>query len=279
MLKSYITGALMLGLLFVPGLPARDAAAQSVVSSGQSFIQARMMPGLKDEGGARVIGIRLSMAPGWKTYWRSPGEAGIPPSFDWSASRNLASAQVFWPRPQVFQSFGMQTIGYADQVVLPIRVTPQDPSAPIEMAGDLQLGVCKDICVLEQVSLAQTIAPDTPEIGRGQIRRALRLVPPAGADIGLTRAECRILGTGRDRTLEVALSFEQDVVKPLVLFEGHEGYWVSGAQTHVADGAVRATATLNMARGVAWVDRSTLRMTVLAQDFAADIQGCTSPAG
>ena len=91
------------------------SGAQQIVSTGQSFVTGRLIPGTKQEDGSRLAGLRLSMEPGWKTYWRSPGEAGIPPRFDWSASANVDSVEVLWPRPQVFTSFGLRTIGYSNQ--------------------------------------------------------------------------------------------------------------------------------------------------------------------
>ncbi|WP_436784953.1 protein-disulfide reductase DsbD domain-containing protein, partial [Streptomyces sp. URMC 126] len=72
----------------------------------------------------------------WKTYWRSPGDSGVPPQFDWSGAANVAQATPLWPRPEVIESGGERTLGYHDRLVLPIALTPAAPGQP--MAGQVQ---------------------------------------------------------------------------------------------------------------------------------------------
>lgn len=277
-LRTHIAG-ISLAAAALATLAAAPAGAQALVSTGESFVDARFMPGIPQEDGARISGLRLTLKDGWKTYWRSPGEAGIPPRFDWSASQNLRSVEVMWPRPEVYMSFGMETIGYSDQVVLPIRITPIDPQMPLQVAGTVDLGVCKEICVLERFTVAETIMPDTPSIGTRQIKNAVAQVPPAAAEVGLIRAECVIRGAGTSRELNVGLFFEQSLEAPRVLFESTEHAWINKSETHPGPDQIRATAKVNMSSDAAWFDRGSLRMTVLADGFAADIQGCSAPQG
>ena len=255
------------------------AMAQAVVSTGQSFVTARLLPGIGHEDGSRMVGLRLTLADGWKTYWRSPGEAGIPPRFDWSGSNNLASAQVHWPRPMVFQSFGMRTIGYADQVVLPVRVVARDPARPVQLALEADFGVCKEICVIERVTLAVEIAPGARNIGTAQIERALRHVPLPAEETGLRSAACRIAGQGTERRLEAALQFDRPLGRAEVLVEGTDRLWLHSPRTRVEQGTLTVEAVAELPEGVSWVDRSAVRMTVLADGFAAEIQGCRGSSG
>src|SRR5690606_3324502 len=86
---SLLLGSLSAGLPTAGGGELSDAEpARLRLVSG--------VAGTKGQDAVR-IGLHVALAPGWKTYWRSPGEAGIPPSFDWSGSRNLAAATVLWP--------------------------------------------------------------------------------------------------------------------------------------------------------------------------------------
>ncbi len=72
-------------------------------------------------GGASLVGIEIELPEGWKTYWRTPGEAGgVPPAFDWSGSKNLASAQVLYPAPKRFSDSSGDTVGYKGTIVLPV---------------------------------------------------------------------------------------------------------------------------------------------------------------
>ena len=95
------------------------------------LLQANLLPGWRMDSGHHMAGLSLALAPGWKTYWRSPGEAGIPPEFDWSGSQNVKAVYVHWPSPVVFHTNGMQTVGYDGGVILPLEVVPEVPGQPV----------------------------------------------------------------------------------------------------------------------------------------------------
>lgn len=268
------------------GLAATPALAQAIVSTGQSFAEARLVAGRPEPAGGRMAGLVIDLAPEWKTYWRSPGAAGVPPVFDWTGSRNLASAEVLWPRPRQFESFGLETLGYAEGVVFPLRLVAENPARPIELRLDLTLGVCREICVLEETTVSARIAPDAPEESAALVAAAEAAVPPPAGRVGLTSARCRIEGTGARRDFEATLAFDRPLDAPRVLVEGPDLAWFSGVTTEPEPDApdapgtrLRVAAELALADEQAWIGRSDIRMTVLADNFAADIRGCTGPAG
>lgn len=265
--------ALLTGVLAAIGLPGA-ASAQAIVSTGESFISVRLLPGEGQADGTRLAGLRLSVEPGWKTYWRSPGETGIPPQLDWSGSENVRAVEVLWPRPEVFQSFGMRTVGYSGDMVLPLRLTPAVAGQPMTLVLDGVFGVCRDICVLEEVSLSEHIGPDQGPIGYKQVRRALAKVPMPATEAGLSHASCTIAGAGRDREMRAELVFDADPGQTDVVVEGAERLWVK--DTHVSrDGeTVHVTAHLRLPSEGGWIDRGAVRMTVLAETFSVDLQGC-----
>ena len=121
--------------------------------------------------------IEIALDPGFKTYWRSPGESGLPPAFDWAGSENLSAAEVLWPAPHRFEDAGGVAYGYKDRVLLPVRVSPNDAAKPLRLALKLDYGVCKDICIPAQASLA--LAPRPGEAGSPapEIAAALARVP------------------------------------------------------------------------------------------------------
>ncbi len=253
---------------------APGAGAQTIVSTGELFLTARLMPGTAEPDGARMAGLDLTLVDGWKTYWRSPGEAGVPPVFDWSGSRNLRAAEILWPRPQLFETFGLRAIGYAGEVVLPVRLVPEDPTRPIEVRLTANLGVCKELCVLENIDLAQTIAPGAAASGEARIAAALAAVPADAKASGLSAARCRITGNGQERRLEATLTFSRPLTAPIVLVEGPETVWITEAESRREGDELRVTAGISVIKKGAWIDRSALRMTVLDDAFAADIRGC-----
>jgi DsbC/DsbD-like thiol-disulfide interchange protein len=123
----------------------------------------RLVSGTVDVDGAPALlaGIQLRMDPGWKTYWRNPGDSGVPPSFDWSGSKNLKHAEVLYPAPHRFADAGGTAIGYDDQVVFPVKLTPERDGEPIELKLAFAFGLCKDLCIPNDVSLGLTLGPYT----------------------------------------------------------------------------------------------------------------------
>jgi DsbC/DsbD-like thiol-disulfide interchange protein len=136
-------------------LPAYSLAA----NAGGPHYSARLIGGETEKGSWRV-GLDIRLAKGWKTYWRMPGDAGVPPQFDWSRSQNMGSATVLWPAPRRFIDEGGETVGYKDRVVFPVDVVAADPSRTIDLALDAFLGVCEFICI--PVKLAMTLAEGDP---------------------------------------------------------------------------------------------------------------------
>ncbi|MEM9044044.1 MAG: protein-disulfide reductase DsbD domain-containing protein [Pseudomonadota bacterium] len=270
--------ACTLSALALTTILASPVGAQALFSTGQSFVTAELIPGAPEADGTRMIGLDLLLEPEWKTYWRSPGEAGIPPTIDWSASDNLAGVEVYWPAPEVFQSFGMTTVGYEDQVTLPIKITPVDPTRPVDLNVTMDLGVCREICVLEHTTLSQLIPADMTE-GIDRVLSAMASVPASGHDMGMERAVCAIRGAGKDRNFSASLTFDHEIEEPTVLLEGPDGIWFHSAETVGQGSQIDVEATLSILFDDAWISRKDVRMTVLADGMAVDVQGCEAPTG
>lgn len=260
-----------------------SAAAQAIVSAGESFLAVTLLPGRSESDGSRMAALVVDVAPEWKTYWRNPGEAGIPPRFDWTRSANLRDAEIFWPRPHAFESFGITTLGYSGRVVFPVRLKPEKPDEPMEIDLGLSLGVCNEICVLEEARVLGRILPGEAETGADLVAAAEATVPMPGRQSGLTRATCRISGAGAKRHFDAELDFDRAVEAPMVVLEGPETAWFSqivttaGASGAAGGSRITVEAAMSLVDGSAWVDRSEVRLTVLGDEFAADVMGCTAP--
>ncbi len=135
-------------LLALDASPARaDASAwDNEVGSSARLIAAKA----QGEGAARVLrgGIEIRLKPGWKTYWRYPGDSGVPPTIDLSKSDNVKSVTILWPAPMRFDDgAGGQSIGYKNAVVLPLHVSPADPAKPVVLRLAMDYGACEKLCV------------------------------------------------------------------------------------------------------------------------------------
>ena len=154
------------------GVPAKAETGASDWVEGHSS-RARLI-----DGGGGMAGIELQLPEGWKTYWRYPGEAGgVAPSFDWSKSTNLESAQVLYPAPRRLTDKSGDAIGYKGTVVFPVRLKPRDASKPIDVRLAFDYGVCKDICIPAQAEFALSIAPGANEVASEALMDAMGRVP------------------------------------------------------------------------------------------------------
>jgi DsbC/DsbD-like thiol-disulfide interchange protein len=152
---------LMLVLAFaayVGWSPARAGAEPWV---GATNSKLRLFGGTaKTAGGEELMaGIQLRMDDGWKTYWRNPGDSGVPPQFDWSGSTNLKEAKVLYPAPHRFADANGTAIGYSGEVIFPVKLIPERPGEPIELKLAFDFGLCKSLCIPNQAKLTLKLEP------------------------------------------------------------------------------------------------------------------------
>ena len=107
------------------------------------------------------VGLDIQLAEGWKAYWRSPGEVGLPPEINWEGSQNMASAKILWPAPERFTAFGIENFGYHDRVVFPIQVVLETAGQPVELEAQVSLLTCSDICVPHDFDLSLEVPVGT----------------------------------------------------------------------------------------------------------------------
>jgi DsbC/DsbD-like thiol-disulfide interchange protein len=243
--RKAVLGAVGAGIVVTAGwsraMAAEDNSAAATpwsVGLGARMRLVRGAPLGKKE--AVAAGIEIALEPGFKTYWRMPGDTGIPPVFDWSASRNLEAVAPDWPVPQRFDEAGVSVIGYAgDNVVLPLRIIATDPAKPVELALSLTYAACKTICVPEKADAAMTLGPDMPEgIYSALIEAAVREVPKrvAAAELGIDRPGAAMLSlasSDRNLSLSLRLGAQEHVLD--IFVEGPEN-WLFGAPRAVENG-------------------------------------------
>jgi DsbC/DsbD-like thiol-disulfide interchange protein len=141
--------AVMLAANLVLLVAAPAYAADSSAWDGNQRAAVRLIAGASRQVGGATIhraGAEIRLAPGWKTYWRYPGDSGLPPRFDFSKSQNVKSVTVRWPAPQRLADEGGTSIGYKHDVVFPLDVVAQDPAKPVTLALGIDYGVCEKFC-------------------------------------------------------------------------------------------------------------------------------------
>lgn len=113
----------------------------------------------KDKHSVNAL-LQVRLADQWKTYWRSPGEGGVAPSFDFSNSTNIKEVSWLWPAPKRYPVSGVETIGYKKQVNFPLTITLQNISQLARLKGVLTLASCTNICVLSDYKIDLTFEPN-----------------------------------------------------------------------------------------------------------------------
>jgi DsbC/DsbD-like thiol-disulfide interchange protein len=112
----------------------------------------RLLAGSRS-GAVLLGGIAIQLQPGWHTYWRNPGDSGVPPRFDFSKSDNIEAVTVLWPAPKkIDDGAGGVSLGYLKQVVLPLRIVAKNADKPVTLRADISYAVCEKICIPVEAS-------------------------------------------------------------------------------------------------------------------------------
>ena len=181
-----LRGALACGIVMMLAAPALGADVSHWVEESHSAI--RIIAGSdKERAEALRAGIEIKLQPGWKTYWRYPGDSGVPPRFDFAGSENLKTAKVLYPAPHLLQDDDGSSLGYKDHVIFPVQVTPKQAGVPVKLHLKLDYAVCEKLCVPAQASaeLALGTRASAQDTALG---KAEALVPKkvTAAEAGLT---------------------------------------------------------------------------------------------
>src|SRR5450631_2190840 len=138
--------------LFASSLALQAQAQDSTPWLRDGHSAVRLLAGSRS-GGVLLGGIAFQLQPGWKTYWRTPGDSGVPPRFDFSKSDNIEAVTVLWPAPLKFDDgAGGHSMGYHDGIVLPLRIVAKNADRPVTLHADINYAVCERICIPVQAS-------------------------------------------------------------------------------------------------------------------------------
>ncbi|HLF58029.1 MAG TPA: protein-disulfide reductase DsbD domain-containing protein [Alphaproteobacteria bacterium] len=237
-----------LGLLFAVAVSAALAPsplrAQSSGWGGIAETQVRLVSAATATGdaGTVTLGLQFRMHKDWKVYWRSPGDAGYPPVLDWSGSKNLEEAKVSWPAPSRFSVLGFETIGYHEEVVLPITVRLARPREAASLSLAVDYLTCSEICVpaSAKLSLDLPAGPASPSEFASTIAGYVARVPGDGSKYGLAIEHVAAGGTLEKPTLEISARAKQPFDKPDVFVEGPKKLRFGPPQVTLGDDGLSA---------------------------------------
>jgi DsbC/DsbD-like thiol-disulfide interchange protein len=212
--------------LVLAGAPVRAADSFSTDWAAGAKSQARLIA-----ASAGLAGFEIALAPGAITYWRDPGDSGLPPTLDFSASENVASVEPKFPAPKrIKEADGGEAFGYDGGVVFPLLIKPRDPAKPVTLTLSADFAVCEKVCLPAKASLSLTLPGAGQSPYAGAIDAALAAVPRAVPPKDFAAFEA----VGADSW---RLCAPREEGPPRDLFvEPPEGWWIKVAPVSGASG-------------------------------------------
>ncbi|CAN5878578.1 thioredoxin family protein [soil metagenome] len=222
-----------------PAPPTAPASASAVVQTDN--VRAELLTDLSavKPGEPFWVALRQTLRPKWHTYWKNPGESGLPTEIAWTLPPGAKADPIVWPRPHVFDIGGIINYGFKDESTLLVRITP-----PADLTGSFKLEaaanwlVCEDVCIPEDGKFILTLpvtatgAPASPAT-RALFDKARREVPtpsPWPARYGVAKSG--------DPTLMVeAKGLKADTIRDVYFFPAEWGPIASMAKQNAAIGA------------------------------------------
>ncbi len=270
-----------IALICVPGIPmarAQHASAWEAVPHAAARLIAGAALKSADEAWLRA-GIEIRLDLGWKTYWRYPGDSGLPPTFDFAGSENVKSVTVFWPAPERFaDGAGGHSIGYHGDVVFPLRITAKDAAKPSLLHVKLDYAVCSNLCIPAEADLELTLSGkdgvEEPALVAAEARVPRHV--PLGFGSGLAiRSVHRDGGDGHERVMVEVTAPEGTPVDLFV--EGPTPYWalplpeLTDPAPDSASGMRRFRFDVDGLPPGAHIDGATLTFTAVSPDDAVEV--------
>lgn len=218
-----------------------------------------------------IAGLQVLLESPWKTYWRSPGEAGIAPAMNWQEGNNFSSAEWLWPVPERFDLLGIQTLGYQGDVVFPLLINVSNISQPVELNGTFRLSSCTTICVLSDFPIQLSFTPDQlkpdPEAAF-LIDKAMSRVPAKGAVDDLSIQS--VNWNADNSTVTVTAVSSRGWNQPDIILDGLEEISFSRPEFRQDGNTLQTVARASSWLGEVDLSRKTVSVTLINDDQAIE---------
>jgi suppressor for copper-sensitivity B len=277
--RKCASAATLLLALFWTCTAYAESGAGSVVTTDQSA--ARLVSAVTGTGNLQTLpaGVDITLKSGWKTYWRSPGDAGFAPEVTFDGSENVASAKLLYPTPHRFELFGLQTFGYKDEVVYPLSVMPARPGEPVKLRAQLRYLVCEQVCIPYNADLALDIpaGPASPSDQAPLVNKFRAMVPGDGKGSGLQLTNVRV--ESGSKLVASAVSDGQSFTAPDLIVEGPNALLFGKPEVALSADRHRATLTLPIERSADSSEAATGDLTLTLTDGERGLEAPVKLAG
>ena len=233
--------------------------------------------GWRQSDDIHIAAINIKLEDGWKTYWRVPGIGGIAPILNWEKSKNIKNISQIWPTPNIYNEYGLQTIGYKDELLLPLQIQPIDKKQPIHLSITIDIGICSDVCVPIQTSVEERL-PERTSIGKKNILDTLEKAILSGNKSPFKIVKCNVIpikdGFEVNAFFEGLTSFDKDTLG-VVEYPVKQNGWINQKASLVSGNQLNVHATVYN-KSIHFIDRSDLTLTIFTKNKAFEFDGCIS---
>jgi DsbC/DsbD-like thiol-disulfide interchange protein len=199
--------------------PAQNRPDQAQVKFEHSIV--RLIPG-EYKNGQWLAGVEIVLSPGWKTYWRVPGDAGVPAEFIWQGSENVAGTDVSWPAPKRYEDVTGKSIGYKKHVVFPVKVKASNPGQPAKLKLKLYYAICSDICVPAQADLKLDLPTQMSGASALETIKEFVAKVPVASEAGIKVSDVKTVVSAGKPVLSVTVAGKNVLDSTDILVEGFE---------------------------------------------------------
>ena len=233
--------------------------------------------GWRQSDDIHIAAINIKLEDGWKTYWRVPGIGGIAPILNWEKSKNIKNISQIWPTPNIYNEYGLQTIGYKDELLLPLQIQPIDKKQPIHLSVTIDFGICSDVCVPIQTTVEERL-PERTSIGKKNILDTLEKAILSGNKSPFKIVKCNIVpikdGFEVNAFFEGLTSFDKDTLG-VVEYPVKQNGWINQKASLISSNQLSVHATVYN-KSIHFIDRSDLTLTIFTKNKAFEFDGCIS---
>ena len=233
--------------------------------------------GWRQSDDIHIAAINIKLEDGWKTYWRVPGIGGIAPILNWDKSKNIKNISQIWPTPNIYNEYGLQTIGYKNELLLPLQIQPIDKKQPIHLSITIDFGICSDVCVPIQTAVEERL-PERTSIGKKNILDTLEKTILSGNKSPFKIVKCNIVpikdGFEVNAFFEGLASFDKDTLG-VVEYPVKQNGWINQKASLISSNQLSVHAIVYN-KSIHFIDRSDLTLTIFTKNKAFEFDGCIS---
>lgn len=233
--------------------------------------------GWRQSDDIHIAAINIKLEDGWKTYWRVPGIGGIAPILNWDKSKNIKNISQIWPTPNIYNEYGLQTIGYKNELLLPLQIQPIDKKQPIHLSITIDFGICSDVCVPIQTTVEKRL-PERTSIGKKNILDTLEKAILSGNKSPFKIVKCNIVpikdGFEVNAFFEGLTSFDKDTLG-VVEYPVKQNGWINQKASLISSNQLSVHAIVYN-KSIHFIDRSDLTLTIFTKNKAFEFDGCIS---